>query len=506
MCPPQSSAAAEIVVGIDFGTSYSSVAIAHKGRTEIVPIDGDLAMPSVVSFPISGNMILGKEARQAWAASLQRTIPAPKRLLGRLAGEREVERITAGLSFKTFPGTDRYIRFQVDEQIYSATDICAALLQKMRTSVSAYLGVDVTRAVVAAPVSFSTLQRVALEEAANRAGLEVCSVMSEPSASVLAHGFRGGWSGRVAVFDFGGGTFDFSIVDIVPGTVNVICSGGDSWLGGDDFDYSLAGHLADAFWHHVGIDLRTRAVEWQALILASEQVKILLSKRDAADVQLDDLVVTAEGKKGLQCTVSRPAFDKLTFPLVDRACRVAQSVMHQAGVVPAKIDRVLLTGGTALVPAVQTAVTQLFGRKPILRDPHLSVARGTAIQAAETMGELTNKQRTIGREVCGRSIGAQVAGGPVVTIFQRDTPIPASASHRFATSGSDQGNVVITVFEHVGSRVDQSRPLGALHVGGVARGTPSTHQIEVTFHLTASGQLTVSAQVGEKLYRRTLAS
>lgn len=504
---PVSEQTNEIIVGIDFGTSYSSVAVLGDRGVELVRLQGEPMMPSVVSFPAPGEILVGAEARARLAGSAQWTITSPKRLLGRLYKDQAAQRLLAGLAFRTFAGSDRYLRFEAHDQIYSAQDICAEILKVLRQRASEHLGREVRAAVLAAPVGFGSLQRSALEQAARQAGLQVKAIISEPTAAVLAQGFEKGWAGKVAVYDFGGGTFDFCVLDVSAASFNVLCSGGDPWLGGDDFDISLAEQLADAFERETTVDLRNRAVEWQKLLFAAEQAKRELSTHSATTVRCDDLILTHQGSKGLSSRVTLGTFEQLTAPLVERATNVTERVLHQAGLAPRAVDAVLMTGGTCLLPAVQHAVRRIFGKEPILSEPHLAVVRGAAVQAGSLSGtsvaRAALRDRSV-QEVVGRTIGAGVDGGPVETVFERDSSIPATKRIRFATLQGGQTQMVIRLYEQVTSRIDQSRPLGKVFLKGLRGLAAGKEFVDVTFTLSTNGVLAVNAVVDGRQYTETI--
>jgi molecular chaperone DnaK len=495
----------ETIVGIDFGTSYSSVAVLRDRRLELVPIepDGDPMMPSVVSFPAPGQVLIGKDARRLLAGAAQWTIVSPKRLLGRLYKDQSAQRIFAGLAFRTFAGSDRYLRFEAHGNIYSAQGICAQILKRLKDRASEHLGKPVTSAVLAAPVGFGSLQRSAIEQAARHAGLSIKTIISEPTAAVLACGVEKNWTGRIAIYDFGGGTFDFCVLEVSSASYTVVCSGGDPWLGGDDFDAQVANQLADAFAQDTAVDLRNRAVEWQALLFAVEQAKRDVVESGAGVVQLDGLINTGRGSRGLQSRITRAVFDQLTAPLIKRSMVVVERVLDQASLRPADVDVVLMTGGTSLLPAVQEAVTEYFGKQPMIHEPHLAVVRGTAVRAASMSGSALAKAALRGRglqDVVGRTIGAEADGGPLETIFERDTPLPSKRVHRFFTNEDGQRQMVIRLFEQSTSRIDQSKPLGRLVLRGLRGAARGQEYVDVTFTVESNGVLAVNAVVGNRSF------
>jgi len=507
--PPPHIAQARVApaVGIDFGTSYSSVAVYVDGEVRMIPSDdGEIQMPSVVSFPKPGLVLVGAKARQRMAGEAQWTIASPKRLLGRPYKDPQVSQHLSGIAFRTFSGSDKFTRFEAHGSIYSVTDLCSLVLKQMQERASKFLGAEVTKAVFAVPVGHGSLQRSALELAARQAGLEEVGMLTEPSASVLCHGFYAK-DCMVAVYDFGGGTFDFCVLQIQDTAFQVLCAGGDSWLGGDDFDNAMGNHLADEFWSETGVDLRTRAVEWQALLFACEQAKRELSLRDAAEIRADDLLFTSEGRKGLRYKMSRGEFDELSSNLVEKSITITDKVMSQAGISPNDVDAVVMSGGTSLIPMIQEMVSQYFGTKPFFGEPDLAVAKGTALRAAELSGVSIDHTALSGRtlkEVAGRTIGVGVKGDKVLTLIERSTPIPAEAHCSFRTQRDGQTDMAVVLYEESKSRIDESRSIGQLRYKGLKRAPAGERKIDFTFTLDEDGLLHVTANVEGKEYNKTI--
>ena len=503
----KSSGKAGPVVGIDFGTSYSSVAIYRKGEFRIVPDkEGNTQMPSVISFPSPGVEIIGAEARRRMAGEAQWTIASPKRLLGRPYKDPQVSQHIGGIAFRTFAGSDKFTRFEAHGEIYSVTDLCAIILKELKAQASEYLEAEVTKAVFAVPVGHGSIQRSALELAARQAGLEVVGLLTEPSASVLSHGFKEK-DKTLAVYDFGGSTFDFCVLKVREAAFEVLCAGGDSWLGGDDFDAAMGNSLADMFWNETGVDLRTRAVEWQALLFACEAAKRKLSNRHGANIRLEDLLFTSEGRKGLSYKMSRKEFLKLTNHLVEKSITTTDKVMAQANISPKSVDAIVMSGGTALIPSVRDAVAQYFGTRPLMGDADLAVTKGTALRAAELDGEpidaTTLSGRTI-KEVAGRTIGAGVKGDRVVTLIERDAPLPVEAHCTFYTQKDNQTSMAVGLFEESKSRIDESRSIGQLRYKGLKKRPAGASKIDFTFLLDEDGLLHVTASVEGKEYSKTI--
>jgi molecular chaperone DnaK len=494
------------IVGIDFGTSYSCVALVRAGFEMISGQQGDLMIPSVVSFPTAGEVVVGAEAKKRMAGEAQWTVASPKRLLGRPYKDPQVDSLVGPLAMRTFAGTDQFVRFEAHGDIYSVTDICAMILSKLRERACRHLGTDVSRAVFAVPVAFGSLQRSALELAAKQAGLQGVALLTEPSAALLAHGFRKR-AGLVAVYDFGGGTFDFCVVEVSKTTFKVLCAGGDPWLGGDDFDNTLASLVADRFWKDSGVDLRDRAVEWQSLVFACEAAKRQLSVKTSALVQVDNLVHTAKGAKGLKYKIARKDFVSAVSDLIERSTRITTQVMSQAGISPRDVNAVVMTGGTSLIPAVREAVTQMFKRKPVAGDSELAVVRGAALRAAELAGEKMKATPMAGRrlqEVAGRTIGASIQEGVVETIFERDTQLPAEHKHIFRTVRDNQTDMVVTLYEGSKSRIDERHILGQLRYRGLRARPAGQNGISFTFILDEDGLLHVTAIVEGRTFDKTI--
>lgn len=493
-------AAEEPLLGIDFGTSYCSVGLLDGDKLELVPMVGDdPMMPSVVSYPQPEQVLVGEEARAQLAGGAQHTVSSPKRLLGRLYKDPAAQRVFSGLAFETFAGSDRFLRFKAHGTIYSAQDICAEIFAELRRRAAAHFGKELRDAVLAAPVAFGSLQRSALEQAARQAGFRVRGTVSEPTAAVMAQGFPPDWKGRVALYDFGGGTFDFSLLDVQPESYHALCSGGDPWLGGDDLDTALAGDLADAFERETKVDLRTRAVEWQRLIFAAERAKRTLSEEDSAEIAIAELINTEAGAQGLEAQVSREQFDALADPLVQRSLVVVERVLAEARVTPRSVDAVVMTGGTSLVPLVQRSVGEFFDRDPIISRPHLAVVQGAAVEGARLGGRAIADEALRGRkvrDVIGRTIGAAAGDAAAITIFARSTPLPARCVQRFATTTDGSRQLKILLFEQHTSRVDESKPLGTVMLRGL-RGLPAGEEfVDVTFSMNERGVLAVNATVG----------
>lgn len=488
------------ILGIDFGTTYSAIAIM-RNDLEVIPDEhNEIQLPSIISFPHPGEVILGREARARLAGEAQWTITSPKRLLGRLYKDPQVVRLVGGLALRSFAGSDRFSRFEAHGQIYSVSDICGMILGSLRERACRFLNAEVSKVVLTIPIGFDTSQRSALELAARQAGLEVMGMIPEPSAGALYYGFRD-LQAVIAIYDFGGGTFDFSLLEVNAKAFRVLCSGSDDWLGGDDFDQLLANQLADRFWKEAGVDIRHRAVEWQALIFACEKAKRDLSTKSTAEIKLNNLLFTAQGPKGLYSKISRKDFIRLTEPLIQRSLEIVDQVLKQAAMPVNKVDYVVMVGGTSLIPAVKTAVACYFGKTPLVSEPELAVVKGATIRAAEIFDAPIVDNYLLGRrlhDVVGRTIGVGEKNGSIERLFERYTPLPARAQRSFYTTTDGQTEMVILLYEDARQQIDEKRIVGQLHYSELPAAPAGQCRIDVLFTLDEKGSLQTSTSINGK--------
>ena len=354
-------------MAIDFGTSYSAVALlGDEGPVLLPPPAG--CIPSAVGVREDGFTVVGEEARAMRVTDPSNMISSPKRLLGRAYRDRELEPYLADMGMLASEGQAGEIMLRAHRQLYSVEQLCATVIYRLRMYAKEHAGVDVTDAVFTIPVSFGPERVRALTRAAAIGGVSVIKVIEEPAAAALAYRGDPNFRGLVAVYDFGGGTFDFSVVDVAGG-LTVVATAGDTWLGGDDMDEALAGAVADAFWRQKRIELRYQAVEWQRLLFASEQAKRALSVSHEATIELDSVARTAEGVLNLSVTVTRPLLAELVKDLVDRSLETCQQALELSGIAPDQLNAVYMSGGTSFVPAVLDGVASFFGKIPLISVP-----------------------------------------------------------------------------------------------------------------------------------------
>ncbi|HUQ08249.1 MAG TPA: Hsp70 family protein [Kofleriaceae bacterium] len=380
------------IIGIDLGTSNTAVSVVRDGKVSVLAnADGSRAIPSVVSFPKDKGQgpIVGAEARRRLATDPSRTIQSPKRLLGRKFADREVQSFIGGAAYRAVAAPDGNVLVEMDSEKYAMPQLCGFILEAAKKLAERHLE-DVRLAVLAVPVSFDDARVKAVEVAAKLAGLEVVGLIAEPNAAALANRYVPGFGGLVGIYDFGGGTFDFSIVDVSRSRFQVVGSGGDPWLGGDDIDTVLADAAANQFWRQHKVDLRKAAVEWQRLRFACEEAKRTLSTAESARLEVKDVLRTAEGMVSLKLSLDRATLSRASGAIVRRSLEVADRAMTQAGIKGSDLTAVYLCGGSSQMPSVRDAVQKHFG-VPLKAGvaPEQAVCVGAAIH-----GSLIAQRRT----------------------------------------------------------------------------------------------------------------
>jgi len=370
------------VVAIDFGTSYSSAAFVVGDDSHLIPVGdrGERVLPSVVGINEEGYAVVGDAARQMSLVQPDAVIHSPKRLLGRRFDDREVEPHLMQMPMLASPAANGEVELRAQGRTYSVSQLCAPILYRIRLAIAKHLGHEITDVVLTSPVSFDARQRRALSEAATLAGLRVRRFLDEPTAAILANRPNLGRGHLAAVYDFGGGTFDFSLVAVgANASLSVIGNAGDTWLGGDDFDQALANAAANAFWREAGVELRHQVVQWQRLLLQAERVKRVLSIKREAMLHLSEAALSESGPLDLQMSVSRKQFADLSHDLIQRTMDTCSTALELSGVAFSDLTAVFMSGGTSFIPAVLDAVSRSFGRIPLMTvPPDLAVVLGAA--------------------------------------------------------------------------------------------------------------------------------
>jgi len=478
------------IIGIDLGTTNSVVCVMEGGSPVVITnAEGARTTPSVVAFLPDGSKLVGAPARRQAVTNPTRTVASIKRFMGRR--HHEVAAEEKNVAYKLVGGADELVKVEIDGKKLTPPEISAAVLGYLKEAAEAYLGEKVTRAVITVPAYFNDSQRQATKDAGTIAGLSVERIINEPTASALAFGLDKKKSGRVAVFDFGGGTFDISILEIGDGVFEVLATNGDTHLGGDDLDKALIDHVAEEFKKTSGIDVRKDPMAMQRLKEACEKAKIDLSSTTQTDVNLPFITADASGPKHLQMPITRAKFEALIEPLVDRAKGPCLQALKDAGLEPSKIEEVILVGGSTRVPCIHDLAKKLFGREPNKSvNPDEAVGIGAAIQGGILAGEVSD---VVLLDVTPLSLGIETLGGVFTKLIERNTTIPTSKSQVFSTASDSQPSVEIHVLQGEREFARDNRTLGKFHLDGIASAPRGMPQIEVTFELDANGILNVKA-------------
>lgn len=481
------------VIGIDLGTTNSCVAIMEGGDPTVIPnSEGGRTTPSMVAFNESGERLVGQVAKRQAITNPENTLFAIKRLIGRKFSSSEAQEDLKIAPYKIVEGSNGDAAVEARGKVYSAPEISAMVLQKMKQTAEDYLGEEVKQAVITVPAYFNDSQRQATKDAGRIAGLEVLRIINEPTAASLAYGLDKKKEEKVAVYDLGGGTFDISILEIGDGVFEVKSSHGDTHLGGEDFDQRLIDFLADEFKKDQGIDLRNDKMALQRLKEAAEKAKIELSSSSETDVNLPFITADASGPKHLNIKVSRSKFEAMVQDLVDKTEGPCKTALSDAGLSPGDIDEVILVGGMTRMPAVQAKVKAIFGKDPHKGvNPDEVVAIGAAIQAAVLSGDVKD---VLLLDVTPLSLGIETLGGVFTRLIEKNTTIPTKKSQVFSTAADNQPSVSIHVLQGEREMATGNKTLGRFELVGIPPAPRGVPQIEVTFDIDANGIVHVSAK------------
>ena len=482
------------IIGIDLGTTNSAMAVMQSGKAEIIAnSEGARTTPSVVAINKKGERLVGQVARRQQVTHSKDTIYEVKRLIGRNFNDKEVQKDLKLMGYEIVKSGNS-AKVKMGDKEYSAEEVSAMILGKLKADAEAFLGAPVTEAVITVPAYFDDSQRQATKDAGKIAGLEVKRIINEPTAAALAYGLDKEKKGdeKIAVFDLGGGTFDVSILELGDGVFEVKSTNGDTHLGGADFDRVLVNYFVDEFKKEAGIDISNDKAAMQRLRDEAEKAKIELSSAQEVNINLPFLTADAEGPKHFEHKLTRAKLESLVSDLIEKTSIPCEKALKDAGLKASDIDAIVLVGGMTRMPAVAEQVKKIFGKEPMKGvNPDEVVAVGAAIQGGVLQGDVKD---VLLLDVTPLSLGIETLGGVATKLIERNSTIPTSKSEVFSTAADNQSSVEIHVVQGERELVTDNKSLGRFVLDGIPSAPRGVPQVEVTFNLDANGILNVTAK------------
>ena len=481
------------IIGIDLGTTNSCVAVLENGTYKVIAnAEGHNTTPSIVGFANNGEILVGQVAKRQSVTNPKKTVFGIKRLIGRKADAPEVQKFKAIAPFEIISNKNGDAWVKVDNKEMSPQEVSARILEKLKKAAEDYLGQPVTEAVITVPAYFNDAQRQATKDAGRIAGLDVKRIINEPTAAALAYGLDAKKDQNIAVFDLGGGTFDISILEITSdGVFEVKATNGDTFLGGEDFDYRIINYLAEEFKKETGIELKNDTMALQRLKEAAEKAKHELSNVSQTEVNLPFITADATGPKHLNVNITRAKFEQLIGDLIQSLVAPCTTCIKDSGLSLKDIHEVVLVGGSIRIPLVQQKVKEIFGKEPSKGvNPDEVVAAGAAIQGGVLSGDVKD---VLLLDVTPLSLGIETLGGVSTKIIEKNTTIPTKKSQVFSTAQDNQPAVSIHVLQGEREFAKDNKTLGKFDLSGIAPAPRGVPQVEVTFDIDANGIVHVSA-------------